>query len=133
MRILVIGGGELAAASPVATTIAALLKERGRDAEVVSVSPREDGLGAAVARGLEGGTFPLLLMTREGAIWNGSHIDALLDAIDHWMRDGGHMVIEDRRAIGRAHARNVSEILNGDRQTAKPSALEPRLRSLSAH
>ena len=83
VRILVIGGDALASASPVATTIAALLKERGRDAEVVSVSPREDGLGAAVARGLEGGTFPLLLMTREGAIWNGSHIDALLDAIDH--------------------------------------------------
>ena len=52
-----------------------------------------------------------------------AHHDAALalDAFDQRMRSRGHMVGEDRRAVGGAHARHVVEVLDRHRQSAEPA------------
>ncbi len=43
------------------------------------------------------------------------------------------MIPEDRRAVGRAHAGDVGQVLDGDRQTAEPSGLALGLAAFAAH
>ena len=56
-----------------------------------------------------------------------------LDALHHGVRGLGHVVPEDRRAVGRAHAGDVGQVLDGDRQAAEPSGLTLGLAPLAAH
>ena len=46
------------------------------------------------------------------------------DALHHRMRPRRHVITEDRRAIGRAHAGDVGQILDGDRQAGEPTRLD---------
>ena len=43
------------------------------------------------------------------------------------------MIPEDRRAVGRAHAGDVGQVLDGDRQTGEPAGLALGLAPLAAH
>ena len=43
------------------------------------------------------------------------------------------MIPEDRRAVGGAHAGDVGQVLDGDRQAAEPSRLPLSLAALSSH
>ena len=63
------------------------------------------------------------------------HHDAALalDALDDRMGFGGHMIGEQRRAVGRAHARDVGEVLDRHRQTGKPTRLAFGLAGLADH
>ena len=56
-----------------------------------------------------------------------------LDPLDHRVRTRRHMVAEDRRAVGRAHAGDIGEILDGDRQAGEPAGLSLRLATFAAH
>ena len=47
-------------------------------------------------------------------------LDAL-DALDQRVRLRRHVVGEERRAVGRAHARDIGEVLDRDRQAGKPA------------
>ena len=54
-----------------------------------------------------------------------AHDDAALalDAQDQRVRFRRHVVGEERRAVGRAHARDIGEVLDRDRQAGEPAGL----------
>ena len=56
-----------------------------------------------------------------------------LDALNHGVRGLGYVIPEDRRAVGGAHARDIGEILDGDRQAREPSGLALGVTALAGH
>src|SRR5204863_888036 len=55
-----------------------------------------------------------------------------LDTLHHWVRGLRHMVLENRRAVGRAHTSDIGQAFDGDRQTAEPTRLPFGFATLSA-
>ena len=64
-----------------------------------------------------------------------AHHDAALalDALDQRMRLLGHVVGEDRRAVGGAHAAHVGQVLDRNGKTGEPARLIFRLIGLAFH
>src|SRR5262245_54971785 len=70
-------------AQSVSRSLEELLTQRGRSFETTLVDLTEAGWNAALARGLQGATTPLVLVTCARAPWTSAHLDPLLDAINH--------------------------------------------------
>ena len=72
--------------------------------------------------------------TELGRVGFGDNNAALaLDPFHQRMRRGGHMVLENRRSIGRAHARDVVQILDRHRQPGQPARLVLSLPPTTGH
>ena len=66
----------------VALSLADLIVASGRGVDSCVVSVGETGLGASLKRGLEGASFPLVLVTTAHEPWTKAHLEPLLEAIN---------------------------------------------------
>src|SRR5437868_4046043 len=56
-----------------------------------------------------------------------------LDTLHHGVRGLRYVVLEDRRAVGRADPSDIGQVFDGDRQTAEPTGLSFGFATLPAH